>query len=104
MARDAHLVSPLHRAFDFAFHRKTGLKRVFELPCGRGAPRQFAGESESSFGRDDDGLDAVAGGDLENAVLILQFVDLDHGLAFAADIDESDLRADGDNLAVDRLP
>ena len=51
LAGDAHLVSALHRPFDLAFHRKTGLERVFELPLGRGAARQPPGERQPSHGR-----------------------------------------------------
>ena len=101
--RDAHLVSALHRPFDLAFHRKTGVERVFELPLGRGAARQLPGERQPSLGRHHHRLDAVADGDLESAVVVLQFGDLDHGLALAADVDERHLRADRDDRALDGL-
>ena len=48
-------------------------------------------------------LNAVTGNNFEGAVLILQFVDLDHGFAFAADVDKRHLWADLDNGALDRL-
>ena len=71
--------------------------------CGRGAARQLPGECQPSHGRHHHRLDAVAGGDLEIAVGVLQFVDLDHGLALAADVDERHLRADRDDRALDGL-
>ena len=49
------------------------------------------------------GLNAVADGDLEIAVGVLQFVDVDRGFALAADVDERHLRADRDDRALDGL-
>ncbi len=103
LAADAHLVSALHGAFDLAFHRETGVERVFELPRGRGPPRQPPGKCQPSLGRHDHRLDAVADRDLENAFVVLQFGDLDQGLALAADVDERHLRADRDDRALDGL-
>ena len=70
---------------------------------GRGAARQPPGERQPSLGRHHHRLDAVADGDLERAVVVLQFVDLDRGLALAADVDERHLRADRDDRALDGL-
>ena len=45
----------------------------------------------------------VADGDLERAFVVLQFGNLDQGLALAADVDERYLRADRDDGAFDGL-
>ena len=100
---DAYLVSALHHPFDLTVHRKTGVECVFELPHRRRAARQLSGERQSSPRRYHDGLDAVADGGFENTLGVLQFVDLDHGLALAADVDERHLRADCDDRALDGL-
>ncbi len=103
LAGDAHLVSPLHGPLDLAFHRETGMERVFELSRGRGPARQPPGKRQASLGRHDHRLDAVADRDLENAFVVLQFGDLDHGLALPADVDERHGRTDPDDRAFDRL-
>ena len=101
---DAHLVSALHVAFDLAFHREPGVERVFELLVGRGPARQPPGKCQPSLGRHHHRLDAVADRDLEHAFVVLQFGNLDQGLALAADVDERHLRADRDDGAFDGLP
>ena len=50
VAANAHLVTALDVTFDPAFDRKTGAKRVFELPIGRRATLQLPRERESSLG------------------------------------------------------
>ena len=103
LARDAHFVSALHRALDLAFDGQTGLKRVLELPRRRGSERQRARERQPAHGRHHHRLDAVAGGDLEVALGVPQFANLDRGLALAADVHERHRRADGHDGALDRL-
>ena len=103
LAGDAHFVAALDRLFDLAFDRQTGAERVFELPRGRGPARQLPGERQPARGRHHHRLDAVADGDLERAVVILQLGDFDRGLALAADVDERHLRADRDDRALDGL-
>ena len=104
LAGDAHFIPALHRLFHLAFDRKTAVERVFELPQGRGPERQPPGECQPSDGRHHGRLDAVAGSDLETAIGVLQFVDIDDRLALAADVDERHLRADRDDPALDGLP
>src|SRR6185503_10747395 len=48
-------------------------------------------------------LDAVANGDLEAALVVLQFADVDLGFALAAHVDERHLGADRDDRALDGL-
>ena len=48
-------------------------------------------------------MNAVADGDLDIAIVILQLVDVDHRLALAADVDQRRFRADGDDGAFDGL-
>ena len=103
LARDAHLVAALHRLFDLSFHRKTGVERVFELPLGRGPSHQPPGERQPAHGRHHHRLNAVADGDLEIALGVLQFGDLDRRFALAADVDKRHLRADRDDRALDGL-
>ena len=79
------------------------LKRVFELPRGRGPSRQLPGKHQPSRGRHDHGLNAIADGDLEIAIGVLQFVDFDRGFALAADVDERHLVANRDDGALDGL-
>lgn len=50
------------------------------------------------------GLDAVADRDLDVAVGVLEFDEVDLGLALAADADKRHLRAEGDDGAFDGLP
>ena len=71
--------------------------------CGRGPARQLPGERQPARGRHHHRLNAVADGDLEIAVVVLQFGDLDRGFALAADVDERHLRADRDDRALDGL-
>jgi len=92
LAGDAHFVSALHRPLDLAFHGEAGAERVFELPIGHGAARELPGKRQTSLGRDHHRLDAVADGDVEEALVVLQFADLDLRLALAADVDERHLR------------
>ena len=80
------------------------MKRVFELSRGRGAERQLARERQPARGRYDHRLNAIADLDLERAVVVLQFVDVDFGFALAADVDERRFRANRDDGAVDGLP
>ena len=42
--------------------------------------------------------------DFEDAVLVFQLADVEHGLALAAHVHERDFRADADNGAFDGLP
>src|SRR5205814_2254183 len=77
LTADADLVSALHLAFDLAFHRQSGVERVFELPVGRGAASQPPGKRQPSLGRYDYRLDAVADGHLESAFVGLQFGNID---------------------------
>ncbi len=103
LMRDSHLVSALDRAFDLAFHRKARVERVFELPIGRGPAGQLPRERDPSPGRDHDRLNAVAGSDFEIAIGVLQFGDVDDGLALAADVDKRHLWTDRDDGALDGL-
>ena len=100
---DADFVSALHGPLDPSFHRKTGTKGVFELPAGRGRPRQLPREDQPFLGRHDHRLNAVADGHVELAIRVLQFVDFYRGFALAADVDEGHLRANGDDRALERL-
>src|SRR5689334_14581107 len=61
---DADFVSSLHGAFDPAFHRKTGVERVFELTKGCGSAREPAGQPKPARCGNDHCLHAVADGDL----------------------------------------
>ena len=79
------------------------MERVFELTLRRGPSRQPAGERQPSHGRHHNGLNAVANRDLESALVVLQFGDLDRRLALAADVDKRHLRADPDDPALDGL-
>ena len=49
-------------------------------------------------------MDAVANGNLQTALFVLQLADVDRGLAFAANVDEGDFSADRDDRALDGLP
>ena len=71
---------------------------------GGSTANQLSRESQSARGRHDRRLDAFADRDLEHAVGVLQFGDLDDGFTFAADVDEGDLRTNGDDPSLDRLP
>ena len=103
LAGDAHLVAALDHLFDLAFHRKTRAKRVFELPCGGGPERQPPGKDHAPRGRNHRRLDAVAHGDFEHAIVVLQFADVDRGFALAADVHEGHLGADRDDGALGGL-
>ena len=101
---DADFVSALDLLLDLAFDRQAGAECVFELTIGRGAARQLPGQLQPARGRDHHRLDAVADGDFDIAVIVFQLGDLDRRFAFAADVDEGHLRADGDDSAFDGLP
>src|SRR5439155_25897523 len=103
LTADARLVSALYLAFDPALHRQSGVERVFELPVGRRTAGQPPGKSQPSLGRHDHRLDVVADGDLERAFVVLQFGNVDYGLALAADVDKCYLRADRHDRALDVL-
>jgi hypothetical protein len=79
------------------------VERIFELPLGRSASRQLPRERQPAHGRHDYSVNAVADGDLQIALGVLQFVDFYRGFAFAADVDERHLRANRDDRALDGL-
>ena len=54
-------------------------------------------------GRDDDGLNAIADGRLDIAVLVLQLGNVNLRLALSADADQGHLRPDGNNGSLDGL-
>src|SRR3954447_556476 len=103
LARDAHFVAPLYCFLDFAFNRQTGTKRLFELPGSRGSSRQLAGERQPTSGRDHDSGNAIADGDLEVPIRVLQFGDVDRRFSLTAHVDERHVRAYGDDGSLDRL-
>jgi hypothetical protein len=76
---------------------------VFELPIGRGSSREPPRERQPSRSRRHQSLNAVANCDLEMAVGVFQFLDVDRGFALAADIDERHFSADRDDRALERL-
>src|SRR5438105_6489039 len=86
-AADTDLVAALDVTFDLSFYRKTGAKRVFELPIGRRATLQLPRERESSLGRYDGRLNAITHADVERAIGVLQFGDLDLSFALATAVD-----------------
>ena len=103
LAGDAHFVSAFDGLFNLALYGKARLERVFELPLRGGSPRQFPGEFQSAGGRDHHRLHALAHGDFDVAVGVLQFVELNRGFALPAHVDERHLRTDGDDGALDGL-
>ncbi len=104
LSGDAHLVTALHRPLDPSLDREPRMKGVFELPRARRAARELAREGQPAVCRHDHRVDPLADGDLEDAVLVLQLVELDDRLALAADVDERRVGADRDDRAFDGLP
>src|SRR5204863_6101105 len=100
-AADADLVSALHFALDLALDSQAGSIRILELFAGRRAACEFVRERQTALSRGHHGVDAVAHLDLDRAVLVFEFGDVDHRFALAADVDERALRIDRDDRAFD---
>jgi hypothetical protein len=103
LASDAHLVAALHRLVDLAFDGQPGLERVFDLALGGRVAHALAREHDPARGGHDHRLDAVAGRELDVALGVLQFLEVDLRLALAADVDEGHLRTERHNRALDGL-
>ena len=103
LARDAHLVAALHDLLHLAFHGEPGLERVLELPLRGGVAHALARQHDAAAGGNDHRLDAIADRHLDVAVGVLQFHEVDLGLAFAAHVDEGHLRTERDDGALDGL-
>ena len=103
LAGDADLVAALDRLLDLAFDGQPGVERVLELALGGGVADALARQHDAAAGRHDHRLDAVADRDLDVALVVLQLLDVDLGLALAADADEGHLRPEAGDDALDGL-
>ncbi len=101
--RDADVIAALDHGLDRALHGQAGVESPFEFLLGGGPAREPARKRESTGGVDDDGLEAVADGHLELAVLALQLGHVHHRFALGADVDESHFVADAHDSALDGL-
>ena len=104
LAGKAHLVAALHGLHHFAFDGEPGVECVLELALRGGVAHAPAREHDAAARGDDDRGDAIADRHLDITVGVLQLLDVDLGLALAADVDESRLRAKRNDGALDRLP
>ena len=100
---DADLVAALVRLLDLAFDGHPGAVRVLELALGGGVADALAGQHDAAAGRHDHRLDAVADRDLDVALVVLQLLEVDLGLALAADADEGHFRPEAGDDALDGL-
>ena len=103
LARDAHLVASLDGALDLAFHGEPGLECVLQLTLRRGIAHALARQRDAATGRDDDGVNAIADGYLDVAVVVLELGKVDLRLALASDADESHVRTERDDGPFDFL-
>src|SRR5687768_7971130 len=76
---------------------------AFELSHGGRSQRELARQRQPAGGRHHGCMNAISDGDLEIAIVILQFTDLDRGLALAANADQSNFGADRDDRTLDGL-
>src|SRR4029079_6745529 len=95
LSADAHFVAAFDLALDLAFHREARMEGVCELAVRRGSAGELARERQLAGCRQDDRVNSIAHRNLERAILALQLVQLDNGLALAADVDERDVVTDG---------
>src|SRR5262245_53475956 len=103
LAGDAYLVASLVDALDSAFHRESGLECAFQPALRGGIADTFAGQDDSAFGRDHDGLKAIADRDIDIAVRVFQFGNVNLRLALPTDADAGHLRPDRHNGPLDGL-
>ena len=103
LAGDANFVSAFDGLFDLALDGKARLERVFELALCGGSPRQLSREFKAAGGRNHHRLHAFAHGDLDVAIRVFQFVEINRRFALPADVDERHLGTDGDDGALDGL-